>query len=339
MESPLRERERERGRLRHKYKDIISIENLLISWREFLRHKKKKGDIIRFSLHFVDNIFSLYQDLKNRTYKHGGYKAFKINDPKPRDIHKASVRDRLLHHALYRVLYPYFDKKFIYDSYSCRVNKGTHKAINRFRDFVRKVSKNNTKQCWVLKCDIRKFFASIDHQTLKNILAKHIGDEDILNLLNQVIDSFNSIYAMADMRKGLPLGNLTSQLLVNIYMNSFDYFVKRELKVKYYIRYADDFVILNDNKNDLEKILSKISEFLTNELKLTLHPNKVSVSTFSSGVDFLGWVNYPNHRVLRTATKKRMIKRLAGNPTKETTQSYKGLMKWGNTYRIMKQWI
>ena len=188
-----RERERERrGKLCHKYNNIISVENLLISWQEFLQGKKKKRDVIRFSLHFMDNIFSLHEDLKNGTYKHGGYKAFKINDPKPRDIHKASVRDRLLHHALYGVLYPYFDRKFIYDSYSCRIDKGTHRAINRFRDFARKVSKNNTKQCWVLKCDVRKFFASIDHSVLKEILEKHIGDEDVLNILGEVIDSFNT---------------------------------------------------------------------------------------------------------------------------------------------------
>jgi retron-type reverse transcriptase len=305
-----------------------------VSWREFLRNKKKKGDTIRFSLHFIDNIFSLHEDLKNRTYKHGGYKAFKINDPKPRDIHKARVRDRLLHHALYRILYPYFDKKFIHDSYSCRIDKGTHRAISRFRDFSRKVSNNNTKQCWVLKCDIRKFFASIDHQTLKNILAKHIGDKDVLNLLNQVINSFVSIYTIADMKKGLPLGNLTSQLLVNIYMNDFDHFVKRELKVKYYIRYADDFVILNNSKNDLDKLLPRISEFLTKELKLSLHPDKVSISTFASGVDFLGWVSFPSHRVLRTSTKNRMFKKFEGELKEETVASYTGLLSHGNAHRL-----
>ncbi len=119
------------------YKDIISIENLLLAWREFLKGKKNKKDVCEFQLKLMDNIFDLHNDLKNKTYRHGEYKAFKINDPKPRDIHKASVKDRLLHHAIYRVLYPYFDKKFIHDSYSCRLEKGTHKAINRFRDFSR----------------------------------------------------------------------------------------------------------------------------------------------------------------------------------------------------------
>jgi retron-type reverse transcriptase len=166
---------------------------LLISWREFLNGKRKRKDVVLFSMNLIDNIYLLHNDLKNKTYKHSNYEAFKINDPKPRDIHKAKVRDRLLHHAIYRILYPYFDSKFIYDSYSCRVGKGTHKAIYRFESFIRKVSKNNTKTCWVLKCDIKKFFANIDHNILKLILQKHIQDENILWLLVQIIDSFNPI--------------------------------------------------------------------------------------------------------------------------------------------------
>lgn len=162
------------------YKDIINTDNLLLAWEEFLCGKRKKKDVIEFQLKLINNIFDLHNDLKNKTYKHSNYKAFKINDPKPRDIHKASVRDRLLHHAIYRILYPYFNTKFIHDSYSCRDKKGAHKAMDRFRDFYRIVSKNNTKTCYVLKCDIRKFFASIDHQILKDILRKHIKDKDIL---------------------------------------------------------------------------------------------------------------------------------------------------------------
>ena len=157
----------------HKYNDIISLENFLEAWKEFINGKRNKKDVQEFSLRLMDNIFSLHSDLINHTYKHGGYQAFKINDPKPRDIHKASVRDRLLHHAIYRILYPFFDTAFITDSYSCRVNKGTHKAINRFCEFAYKTSRNNTRTCWALKCDIRKFFANIDHDILINILNYH----------------------------------------------------------------------------------------------------------------------------------------------------------------------
>ena len=249
----------------------------------------------------MENILALHKTLKNKTYQHSNYYAFKISDPKPRDIHKATVQDRLVHHAIYRILYPYFDKKFIADSYSCRENKGTHKAINRFRSFGYKVSKNNTKTCWILKCDIRKFFASIDHKILMKILTKNIQDHETLALLQKIIDSFP---------KGLPLGNLTSQLLVNIFMNEFDQFAKHILKAKCYIRYADDFVILSENKEWLQSLIPKISDYLSEKLNLQLHPNKLYLRTWASGLDFLGWVNFPNHRVLRTSSKRRMIRNL-----------------------------
>ena len=310
------------------FKDIISIENLLAAWREFLRGKRGRRDVQEFSLYLMDNIFSLHRDLANHTYKHGKYHAFNISDPKPRNIHKATVRDRLLHHAIYRQLYPFFDKTFISDSYSCRLKNGTHKAINQFRSFFYKVSKNNTKTCWVLKCDIRKFFANIDHEILKEILKQYISDKDTLWLLDRVIDSFNP---------GLPLGNLTSQLLVNIYMNKFDQFVKHKLKIKYYIRYADDFVILSENKILLENLIPKIQEFLKTELKLELHQNKVFIKTFASGVDFLGWINFPDHRILRTSTKRRILKRLKENNKPESRASYLGLLRHGNTFKLRKK--
>jgi retron-type reverse transcriptase len=280
----------------------------------------------------MDNIYSLHNDLKNKTYQHGAYVAFKISDPKPRDIHKATVRDRLLHHAIYRILYPYFDRKFIFDSYSCRIGKGTHRAIYRFEKFGRIVGKNNTQACFVLKCDIKKFFANIDHKILEQILAKHIKDENISWLLFQVIDSFYPIGKTYGV--GLPLGNLTSQLLVNIYMNEFDQFVKHKLKVKYYIRYADDFVVFSQDKKYLENILAQMRIFLENDLKLNMHPDKIFIKTIFSGVDFLGWVNFPRHRVLRTATKNRMFRNLENNSKKETVQSYLGLLGHGNTYKL-----
>lgn len=329
------ERERERGfGLRHTYNNIISFDNLLISWQEFLCGKRKRKDVGEFLLKFMDNLILLQRDLASKTYIHGGYTAFKINDPKPRDIHKASVRDRLLHHAIYRILYPYFDRKFIHDSYSCRNGKGTHRAMNQFRDFGRIVSRNNTRTVWVLKCDIRKFFANIDHSVLKKILAKSIGDFDVLRLLDKIIDSFET---GDNARAGLPLGNLTSQLLINIYMNEFDHFVKRELKVKYYIRYADDFVLFSESKTVLENLLPMIAKYLCEKLKLELHPDKVYIKTLSSGVDFLGWVHFSNHRVLRKSTKRRMLRRIAENPKDETIQSYLGLLEHGNAWEIKQQ--
>jgi len=282
----------------------------------------------------MDNILSLHYDLINRAYKHGGYQCFKISDPKPRTIHKAIVRDRLLHRAAYRILYPFFDKTFTPGSFSCRKNKGTHKAINRFRELGYIVSKNNTKTCWVLKCDIKKFFASIDQNILINILKQHISDKNIINLSEKIIFSFDS----GERGIGLPLGNLTSQLFANVYMNEFDQFLKHKLKVKYYIRYADDFVVLLNNKKHLENMILKIKYFLENELKLQLHSSKVSIKTLNSGVDFLGWVNFSDHRILRSKTKKRMLKRIKKSPSVETSNSYLGLLKHGNT-RIIKNKI
>jgi retron-type reverse transcriptase len=315
------------------YDSITSIENLLEAWQEFLCGKRNKKDTQEFGRYMMKNIISLHKDLKERVYVHGKYESFKLSDTKPRDIHKSSVRDRLLHHAIYRVLYPYFDKKFVCDSYSCRLYKGTHKANERFKNLSRKVSKNNTKTCWILKCDIRKFFANIDHDILIQILEKHIKDKDTVWLLGRVIDSFNT---KGKVGVGLPLGNLTSQLLVNIYMNEFDQFIKHTLREKYYIRYADDFVFMSeDDKAHLEKLIPKISCFLEEKMKLSLHPDKLFIKTLSSGLDFLGWVHFPKHKVLWTVTKKRMFRNLSKKAGKrETIKSYLGLLKHGNTKKI-----
>jgi len=319
------------------FEEIISVENLLLGWKEFLRGKRQRKDVQEFQLHLLDNIVNLHIDLKNKVYIHGLYVAFNINDPKPRNIHKALVRDRLLHHAIYRVLYPYFDTKFIYDLYSCRKWKGTHRAVERFTTFGRKASQNHRKTLWILKCDVRKFFASIDHEVLKKVLTISIQDESILWLLSRVIDSFKtpySIYAMAEMPKGLPLGNLTSQLLVNVYMDWFDQYMKHRIRAKYYIRYADDFVVMSRDKDELEDVLIQIKFFLGDNLLLELHPDKVFIKTLASGVDFLGWVHFPKHRVLRTTTKRRMYKNLQSNPRTESLASYLGLLSHRNTKKL-----
>ncbi len=317
----------------HTYNNIISLENLLEAWKEFVKRKRNRKDIQEFERNLMSNIISLHNNLSNMTYKHLVYEFFKIYDPKERDIHKASVRDRLLHHALHRKLYLFFDRTFISDSFSCRLDKGTHRAIDRFRRFFYKASQNNTKTVHVLKCDIKKFFASIDQDILMNILNKYIFDKDILKLVSKIVSSFH----LSETGVGLPLGNLTSQLLVNIYMNEFDQFIKHKIKVKYYIRYADDFVILSKSKDWLESLIPKIQLFLSEKLKLRLHPNKVSIKTLSSGIDFLGWVHFPYHRVLRTSTKKRMLRNIENNPRPATIASYIGLLKHGNSYKLKKQ--
>lgn len=317
--------------LGHTFEDIISLENLLWAWQEFECGKKNKSDVHTFRMHLFEQIKRLHEELSSRTYTHGGYIRFRINDPKPRAIHKAQVRDRVVHHALHRIVYPFFDAKFIDDSFSTRVGKGTHGAMDRFSLYARKVSRNHTRTCYVLKCDIRKFFASIDHEILYSILRQYIPDQGMLWLFTRIIDSFQSSSG-----KGLPLGNLTSQLFANIYMNGFDQFMKHGLRVKYYIRYADDFVMLSHERSVFEKTIPLVETFLSERLKLGLHPDKVSIRTIASGVDYLGWVHFSDHRIPRGTTKRRALKVLNSNPSEATFQSYLGLFSHGNTWKLQR---
>ena len=162
-----------------------------MAWQEFIKGKRKKTDVQEFSLKLMDNILTLREELLQKSYKHSPYKKFHICDPKQRVIHKAAVRDRLLHHAIYRVLYPIYDKTFLCDSFSCRLEKGTHKAMTRLMKLFYKVSQNNTRICWILKCDIKKFFDSVDHQILLEILKRKTSDENMIWLLKEIISSFS----------------------------------------------------------------------------------------------------------------------------------------------------
>jgi len=278
-----------------------------------------------FAKHLLVNIFSLHNDLINFTYRHASYERFCINDPKPRIIHKATVRDRLLHHAIYRILYPAFDTTFIFNSFSCRKEKGTHKAFQRMIGIVRKVSHNYLFSCWALKCDIKKFFDSVNHQVLIDILKSRIDDNLLIDLLTKVIESF-----AVKPGKGMPLGNLTSQLFANVYLDPLDKFVKHKLRAKYYLRYADDFLLFNQGPNDLLNYLIEINSFLQSKLKLFLHPNKIILRKINWGIDFVGYVALPYHIRLRTKTKKRMFKKIC----EQNLSSYLGLLKHCNCWRL-----
>lgn len=281
-----------------------------------------------FAKGLFPNILALHHDLINSTHRHASYEKFNITDPKPRIIHKATVRDRLLYHAIYRILYPLFDQTFIFDSYSCRKEKGTHKGFARLVKLARKQSKNYSSSCWALKCDIRKFFHSIDHKILIVLLSQRIADEKLMNLLTEIIESFESSPG-----KGMPLGNLTSQLFANIYMDPFDKFVKHKLKAMYYLRYADDFVFLADNRALLEKYLSKVGLFLGERLKLSLHPDKCILRKLNWGLDFVGYVAHPKFNLPRAKTVERMFVKLenkkGSDPEKlsASLQSYLGHLK------------
>ncbi|MBN2093865.1 MAG: group II intron reverse transcriptase domain-containing protein [Candidatus Zambryskibacteria bacterium] len=295
------------------FEKIISLKNLFDAWAEFRKDKRGKKDVAEFELGLEDNIFKLHEDLKSGNYRHGGYFSFYISDPKRRHINKASVRDRLLHHAIIRVIEPMWDKKFIFDSWSSRKYKGTHAAVKRLHKIGLKISRNNSKTIWVLKLDIRKFFESVDHNKLLRILEEKTFDKELIILTKDIVESFNC---------GIPLGNLTSQIFANIFMNKFDQFVKHDLKVKGYIRYTDDFVLMHPDKNFLESCIPKIRDFCWQNLKLKIHPEKIILKTYASGIDYLGYICFPYHRVLRTKTKRRIFNRV----TDKNFSSYNGLL-------------
>lgn len=316
------------------YEEIISIENLFQAWNEFRKGKTKRRDVWEFEMNLEDNLFLLHEQLVGKTYIHGDYESFYVQDPKQRHIHKASVRDRIVHHLLYKFLYELFDKSFIYDSYSCRLKKGTHVAVGRLEGFTRIVSKNYTRECWASKCDIKKFFASVDHKILLNLLEEEIENKEIIWLLSEVINSFSSDFGLG---KGIPLGNLTSQIFANIYLNELDQFVKCSMKLRFYLRYCDDFVLLSEDRNYLYRCTSTLKQFLGTNLNLELHPKKLILRKLTCGVDFLGYIVLPHYRLPRTKTLRRMFKRLKTNPNEQSLQSYLGYISHANSWSVANQ--
>lgn len=331
------------------FEEIISLENLFLAWDKFKSDKQKKRDVQQFEWRLEENIFKLHRDLKYKRYKHGKYTSFYIQDPKQRHIHKATVRDRLLHHAMFAVLNPIFEPTFISHSLSCRIGKGTHKGIDILDKTIRQISSNNFKPCFVLKCDIKKFFETIDHRILSNIIAKRIKDNDAMRLLEEIIESFSSKYSTIFEQKGLPIGNLTSQLFANIYLNELDQFIKHKLKVKNYIRYTDDFVIVAGERTYLENIIAPVQSFLKKKLALELHPKKVSIRKFHQGVDFLGYILLPYHHSLRTKTRQQIFRKLekrikeyrngviSRQTLEQSLQSYLGVLSHANTYKLEQE--
>jgi len=329
----------------HLYSKVISLNNLFQAWSEFKKGKRNKFDVGCFERHLEDNIFQLYKELANKTYRHSAYTGFYVRDPKVRHIHKAIVRDRIIHHALFKVLNPIFEQTFISDSFSCREGYGTHKGFKKLVTLARKVSKNYTSDCWALKCDIRKFFDSVGHKILLSIIERKVKDSNLIWLLREVIESFNTS-DKARPCQGIPIGNLTSQLFANIYLNELDRFAKHKLKIKCYLRYADDFLLLSRRKEHLHYYTSVLEQFLSSKLKLSLHPNKISIRKLSWGIDFVGYVALPHHQVLRTRLKQRIFRRikerlqqyehgqLSLGSCDQSIQSYFGILKHANTYKL-----
>lgn len=324
------------------FNSLISPEHLFAAWEEFRKGKTSRKDVQEFEWNLEQHIFLLHRDLKTGRYRHGPYSAFTICDPKQRRIHKATVRDRIVHQSIFSVLNPIFEPAFIARSFSCRKGKGTHKAVTALERMLWKASKNHTRRCFALKCDIHQFFASVDHSILLQILGRKIDDERTMQLMKCIIGSFTT----SPRGTGIPIGNLTSQLFANVYLNEFDQYMKHVLKIRHFARYTDDFVIVMEDKAALIDILPSIRSFLQESLQLDLHPRKVTIRTYRQGIDFLGYVLRPHYRLIRTRTKRRMFRKLhmrleghaqgigSAESTEQSLQSYLGVLSHADTYRL-----
>ncbi len=325
------------------YQKLITLENLFSAWDAFKIGKQKKPDVLLFERNLENNIFKLYEELNTKTYKHQAYQTFYLYDPKFRVINKATVRDRVVHHLIFKFLEPLYQPTFIRQSYSCQPNKGIHLVVNDLSRALRQLSKNYTSRVWALKLDIQKFFDSIDHDILFQLIKKKVTDPEILRLLRKIIGSFSSSQGAG---KGVPIGNLTSQIFSNIYLSELDYFVKVNLRERHYFRYADDFLFLHYDLAHLRVTQDSVSRFLQKYLRLKIHPDKIILRTLEHGIDFVGYIQFPYHLVLRTTTRRRMFAKMRQNiqsynngKSSEDTfgqslQSYLGLLKHCNGYNI-----
>jgi len=285
-------------RHRNLYEKIYDMDNLRQAYKKARRHKGKKFYVLEFEEHLEENLVQIQKELKEETWQPLAYKVFTTFDPKQRLIHAPRFKDRIIQHALVSVIEPIYYPIFIHDSYASLKNKGTHIAVDRLTMFLRR----HEEPIYVLKCDVRKFFDSIDHEVLISILRKKIGDERIIRMCQKIL-------SCGGITKGVTLGNYTSQWFANIYLNELDYFLKHELKVKECIRYMDDVVVLSESKAWLHGIKGHIDAFLKT-LKLDLHPRKQEIFPARVGIDFLGYVTWHDHRRLRKRNVWRFIKRL-----------------------------
>ncbi len=294
------------------FAQIISFDNLLTAAYHSRKGRRYNLDIVQFHFRLEDELFRLSKQLATKTYQPGPYQTFYIHDPKERMISAAPYRDRVVHHALCNVIAPLFEKTFIYDSYANRIGKGSHQAIRRYQHYAQ-------KHAYVLKCDIRKFFPSVDHAILKEEIRRKIWCKDTLWLIDSIIDNSNpqephivyfpqdDLFSPHERRRGLPIGNLTSQFWANVYLNRFDHFVKEELRVPGYIRYVDDFVIFSSNKLQLHQWQRSITSFLVG-FRLLPHPNKTHIHVVKNGVPFLGFKVYPYRRKVHKSSTNRYLR-------------------------------
>ena len=294
---------------------VVSWRNLLWAYHRCRRRKRYKTGAVEFEFDWEGNLLQLQRELVEGTWRPGPYHHFQIVDPKPRRISAAPFRDRVVHHAVVNVLEPLFERRFIHDSYACRRGRGAHRALERAQHFLR-------RHPWYLKTDIVRFFPNVDHAVLLTLLERHIRDSQFLALIRLIIASGEGILEseatspyfpgddlLAALRpRGLPIGNLTSQFFANVLLDPIDHFLKEELRIPGYVRYADDLLLFAESKSRLREVQQLLIRRLA-ESRLRLHPHKTQVHPTAQGVTFLGFRLFPNSRRLSQAGIQRFVRR------------------------------
>lgn len=321
------------------HEKMYSFDNANLSFNQAAKCKRFKPEVLAFSMDKEDNLLDLCEDIEHLTYKQGQYRIFKVWEPKERLIMALPFPDRVAQHMIVNQIAPSFERGFYYHSYACRAGKGMHAASNTLYIWLYELMIKDGKRIYAFKGDISKYFASIPHDRLKDENRRYIGDRKALILMDDIIDH-NGILPDG---VGIPVGNLTSQLFANVYGNILDKFVKHSLNIVPYIRYMDDFIILSDDLAKLREWAARIEEFLIEEMSLTLNP-KSTILYAGNGVDFCGYIHYPEYRKVRKASVRRLkndVKDLkAGELDAETFdrryQSRLGHMGHADTYHITK---
>ncbi len=319
------------------YEQIYNLNNLFLAYDKARKGKSKKPYVIEFEKDTIGNLSQLQKELIEQIYSPKPIVTFILRDPKTRKISKSAFRDRIIHHAIINIIEPIFDKSFIYDSCANRKGKGNLFAIKRFNEFKRKVTNNLHSEAYCFKADIKHYFEEVNHEILLSIIKRKVSDEKFIQLIEKILMNYYD-----GSGKGMPLGNLTSQFFANVYLNDLDYFAKHKLKIKYYIRYVDDFVILHNSKERLEIWKKEISEFLKEKLKLELHPQKSKIISISKGIDFVGFRNFYYHKLLRKRNINNMkikIKDFKNNKItyKKLINSFQGwnaYANWADSYNL-----
>jgi len=324
------------------YSKVCNLENIYEGYLKARKNKRYNYEVLEFTQNLEENLVNIQNELIHKTYKPRPTKQFYIYEPKKRLITAPDFYDRVVHHALCNIIEPIFDSSFIYHNYACRKAKGTHKAVDTFQKHMRKTQKKWNK-VYCLKIDIKKYFPSINHDILFNIIKCKIKDPGILWLIKTIIDSNPG-------DTGIGIGALTSQLFANIYLNQLDHFAKEVLQIKYYIKYMDDIVILDEDKSRLHYILNEIKYFLKNNLKLEVN-NKTQIMPIDRGITYLGYRVWTTHRLLKGQSKKRIKKklhlyqklyregRIDLDKIKASIMSWLGHLKYCNSYNLRKQML